>query len=285
MSTVIFIHGAWVTPRCWRYFAPLFADKGHRTLLPAWPFKDREVSKQLRHPDPRLAEVGIPEIVAHFKEIIRSQSNPPVLIGHSFGGLIVQLLLDQGYGAAGIVLSSVPPRGVSALGSPTRAIRKLWKLFGATSPWRGILHPPQPDAREWAVHQAQGIEMHLVPESRRIFWQLLTSAAAVDFRNPARAPLLLVACGKDRCFPVETQQRTWQRYCASPARTDFALFPDLTHLSIAEPGYEALAAHCLAWTDDCLVAGAGALTDSPEMDLRRFPSGRNHCDLLPQPYL
>jgi alpha-beta hydrolase superfamily lysophospholipase len=284
MPTVIFIHGARVTPQCWRYFAPLFADKGYRTLTPAWPFKDRAVGDQRSHPDPRLAKVGIPEIVAHFKAIVRYQSKPPVLIGHSFGGLIVQLLLDQGYGAAGIAISSVPPRGVSALGSsPARAVRKLWKIFGTPSPWPGILPPPPPDAQEKALHQAQGFETFLVPESRRIFWQLVTRAAQVDFRHPARAPLLLVACDQDRCVPVETQQRNWQRHCASPARTDFALFPDLTHLGIAEPGCEALAAYCLAWTDDRLAPSAGGLTYLPRMDARRFPSDRSRCDLLRQP--
>ena len=275
MPTIIFVHGAWVTPLCWRFFAPLFADRGYRTLTPAWPFKEGPVSDQLSHPDPRLAKVGIPEIVAHFKAIIRSQSKPPVLIGHSFGGLIVQLLLDQGFGAAGIAISSVPPRGVSPVGpSAKQAVRRLWKIFGTPSPWRGILQPPEP---------AQGIETFMVPESRRIFWQLLTPAAEVDFRHPARAPLLLVACDKDRCVAVETQQRNWQRHCASPSRTDFALFPDLTHLGIAEPGSEALAAYCLAWTDDRLAPGAGGLTYLPRMDARRFPSGRNQRDLLPQP--
>jgi len=280
MPTVIFIHGAWVTPLCWRYFAPLFGDKGYRTLTPAWPLKDRAICDQLAHPDPGLAKVGIPEIVAHFKAIIRSQPEPPVLIGHSFGGLIVQLLLDQGYGAAGIAISAVPPRGVSALGSsPIQAARKLWKLFGRRSPWRGILPPPRPDATEKALHQAQGIETFLVPESRRIFWQLLTPAAQVDFRQPERAPLLLVACDQDRCVSVETQQRNWQRHCAAPARTDFALFPQLTHLGIAEPGCEALAAYCVAWADDRLASSAGKLTCLPQVNAQRFPSGGRQRDL------
>jgi alpha-beta hydrolase superfamily lysophospholipase len=284
MPTAIFIHGAWVTPRCWRYFTPLFADKGYRTLAPAWPLKDRAISDQLRHPDPRLARVGIPEIVSHFKAIVRGQPEPPVLIGHSFGGLIVQLLLDQGYGAAGIAISSVPPCGVSALGSsPARAVRKLWKLFGAPSTWRGIVSPPQPGANERARRQAQGFETFLVPESRRIFWQLATPAAKIDFRRPGRAPLLLVAGHNDRCVSLETQRRNWQRHCASPERTDFALFPELTHLAIAEPGYEALAAYCLAWTDDRLAPSAGGPTNLPRMDDRRLPSGRGRCDLLRQP--
>ncbi|HLY18929.1 MAG TPA: alpha/beta hydrolase [Bryobacteraceae bacterium] len=253
MHSVIFIHGAWTTPLCWRYFEPLFALKGYRTLAPAWPLKDRAVCDQQAHADPRLAKVGIPEIVAHYKAIIGRQSESPVLIGHSFGGLIVQLLLDQGYGAAGIALSSVPPRGVAAVGpNPLRAAKKLWTLFGTPSRWRGILPPPERDAEEKALRQVQGIEMNLVPESRRIFWQLLTAAAEVDFRNPRRAPLLLVGCGKDRCLPIEAQQRNWERYRTSPARTDFALFPDLTHMSIAEPGHDALAAYCLAWAEDRL---------------------------------
>jgi alpha-beta hydrolase superfamily lysophospholipase len=255
MQSVIFIHGAWATPLCWRYFAPLFAAQGYRTLAPAWPLKDRPVCEQQAHSDPRLAKVGIPEIVAHYKEIIRRQSQPPVLIGHSFGGLIVQLLLDQGFGAAGIAISSVPPRGVSALSlSPLKAIHKLWTLFGTPSRWGGILPPPEHDAAERALRRRQGIELYLVPESRRIFRQLLTAAAAVDFRNPHRTPLLLVVSGKDRCLPVEAQRRNWERYNASTARTDFALFPELTHLGIAESGHEALAAYCLAWVDDRLRA-------------------------------
>jgi pimeloyl-ACP methyl ester carboxylesterase len=94
MQTVIFIHGAWTTPRCWRYFEPLFAEKGYVMLAPAWPLKDR--ADQLADPDPRLSKVGIPEIVARYQAIIGRQLEAPIPIGHSFGGLIVQLLLDQG---------------------------------------------------------------------------------------------------------------------------------------------------------------------------------------------
>jgi len=264
MQTVLFIHGAWTTPRCWRYFAPLFAEKGYRTLTPAWPLKDRDIGDQLADPEPRLAKVGIPEIVAHYEGIIRHLPAPPVLIGHSFGGLIVQLLLDQGYGAAGIAISSVPPRGVPALNlSPVKAAKKLWSLFGAPSRWGGILPPPERDADEQALRRVQGIDVRLVPESRRIFWQLLTRAAEVDFDNPRRAPLLLVGCGKDRCMPLEAQRRNFERYAASPARTDFALFPELTHLAIAEPGHEDLAAYCVAWAEDRLAAnGQRAAADA-----------------------
>jgi len=266
MQSVIFIHGAWATPRCWRFIAPIFAESGYRTLAPAWPLKRRPVCEQLADPDPRLARIGIPEIVAYFKSIIRDQPAPPVLIGHSFGGLIVQLLLDQGLGAAGIAISSVPPRGVPALGgSPRKAVKRLWELFGAPSTWRGLVPPPKPDAEEAARRQAQGIEPQLVPESRRIFWQLVTRAAAVNFANPRRAPLLLIACGRDRCLPAEASRRNWECYSVSPARTDFAYFPELSHLSIGEPGYENLAAHCLAWTNARVKAAFLPAADAGEL--------------------
>jgi alpha-beta hydrolase superfamily lysophospholipase len=246
-NVIIFIHGAWVTPMCWRYFEPFFADRGFHTLAPAWPCKGRNVEDQLEHPDPRLAQVGIAEIVAHYKDIIREQAKPPILIGHSFGGLIVQILLDQGFGAAGIAISSIPPRGVSPIRLSRQSLRRLRELFGTPFSWRKILAPPQPDKHEQALRQAQGIQMHLVRESGKIFWQLFTRAAVVNFRNQNRAPLLLVGCGKDTYFPVETEQRIHERYRVSKARTDFALFPDLTHVSIAEPGHAALAAYCAAW--------------------------------------
>jgi pimeloyl-ACP methyl ester carboxylesterase len=245
---VIFIHGAWVTPLCWRYFAPHFVNRGFTTLSPSWPLKERPVDDQLRHPDPRLAKVGIPEIVGHYKAIIQKQVKPPVLIGHSFGGLIVQLLLDQGFGAAGIAISSIPPRGVSPIHFfSLKPLKKMRSLFGAPFSWRTIVPPPQPNPEEQALRKAQGIQTHLVPESGRIFWQLLSRAARVNFRNHDRPPLLLVACGQDIAFPAATYRRNCEMYGASKARTDFVLFPDLTHFSIAEPGHEALAAYCAEW--------------------------------------
>ena len=256
-DAILFIHGAWVTPLCWRYFEPLFAARGFRTLAPAWPYKEKPIADQLTHPDARLGRTGIPEIVAHFKRIICGQARPPVLIGHSFGGLIVQILLDQGFAAGGIAINSVPPRGVApARFLAPNPLRRLRLLFGTPFSWRKALFPPELDADEAALAQANGIQVHLVPESGRIFWQLFSAAARVDFRNGQRAPLLLVAGGKDRCIPAETQRRNREAYRESKARTDFALFPELTHLSIAEPGREALAAYCADWAAACFAERA-----------------------------
>jgi pimeloyl-ACP methyl ester carboxylesterase len=249
-GAVVLISGAWVTPWCWRYFEPLLRQRGFRTLAPAWPCKDRPIEDQRSTPDPRLARTGIPEVVEHFKSIVGKQAVSPILIGHSFGGLIVQLLLNDGFGAAGIAISSVPPRGVS-LGRlfSRKTLKQLRTLFRVPFSWRNILRPPVLDQEQQAFLQANGRETHLVPESGRIFWQLFSSAARVDFRNGRRPPLLLIGCGRDHCVPAEIQRRNFERYAGSGARTDFAAFPELSHFSIAETGCEALAGCCAAWAE------------------------------------
>ena len=112
--TIVFIHGGWLTPTCWDSFVSFFESKGYRCLAPAWPGKDRPVEAIRADPSP-LAGLGMAEIIDHYDRIIRGLDEPPILIGHSFGALFVQVLLDRGLGSAGIAIDSAPPKGVFAL--------------------------------------------------------------------------------------------------------------------------------------------------------------------------
>src|SRR5690242_15344221 len=112
--TVVFVHGAWVTPGCFDRFGMRFEARGHPCLAPAWPYDDRPVEELRADPAPELAHQGVTEIVDHYDRIVRAQPEPPILVGHSFGGLFVQMLLDRGLGAAGVALDPAPPRGVLA---------------------------------------------------------------------------------------------------------------------------------------------------------------------------
>ena len=99
MSTVIFIHGAWVTPACWDNFIDSFTRRGYECIAPAWPRKDQSI-EQLRADPSRLAGLGVQEIVDRYDGIIRDQPEPPMLVGHAFGGMFVQMLLDADQGTA-----------------------------------------------------------------------------------------------------------------------------------------------------------------------------------------
>src|ERR1700722_12456050 len=113
-SQIIFIHGMFVTNKCWDNWLPYFEDKGYGCFAPAWPFKD-DTPENLRkkHPDfEGEGHVHLKDVVARYEKFIVSLQNPPILIGHSMGALVVQLLLNNGLGSAGVVIDSAPPQGV-----------------------------------------------------------------------------------------------------------------------------------------------------------------------------
>src|SRR4051794_20973225 len=111
IDTILMIHGLWLTPRSWDGFRDMFELRGYRVLTPAWPGLHSNLEDVRRDPSD-LEGVGIVEIAEHYEDIVRGLDGPVILIGHSLGGLIVQMLLDRGYGAAGVAISAFAPKGV-----------------------------------------------------------------------------------------------------------------------------------------------------------------------------
>jgi len=256
--TILFIHGGWVTPACWEPFLTFFEARGYQCLAPAWPGKDRSVQEIRRNPEP-LAGLGIGEIVDHYDRIVRSLDEPPILVGHSFGGLFVQLLLDRGLGAAGIAIDSAPPKGIFAF-DPSSLLsvgRVLLIPFG----WRKVVNWSFTEFRYAFVHtmsldEARAIwDAQIVPDSGRPFFQVAlsmfdrSSPARVDFANPNRAPLLLISGDADRAMTPAIVHRTYRAQCASPGRTDLRTFPGRTHWLIAQDGWEEVAQACQDWIE------------------------------------
>ena len=122
-DTIVLIHGLWITPRSWVPWVERFSSRGYRVLAPAWPGLDREVGDIRRDPS-SLAGLGVTEIVDHYDRIIRELEQPPIIMGHSFGGLVTQLLVDRGLGAAAVPIAPAPPKGIVLL--PWSSIRTAW---------------------------------------------------------------------------------------------------------------------------------------------------------------
>ena len=112
---LMLIHGAWLSARSWERFADYFGKRGFAVSAPEWPRKHGDVEAAARATPDELAGLGLGEIVDHYEALIRELDEPPVLVGHSFGGLIVELLLDRGLGRAGVALSPAPPKGILVL--------------------------------------------------------------------------------------------------------------------------------------------------------------------------
>jgi pimeloyl-ACP methyl ester carboxylesterase len=278
--TIVFIHGGWLTPTCWDSFVSFFESKGYRCLAPAWPGKDRPVEAIRADPSP-LAGLGMGEIIDHYDRIIRGLDEPPILIGHSFGALFVQVLLDRRLGSAGIAIDSAPPKGVFALhpASLLAVGRILLIPFG----WRKVVRWTFTEFRHAFVDtlpldEARAIwDALIVPDTGRPFFQAAfamfdrASPVQVDFANPDRAPLLFIAGEADRAMPVALVRKMYRAHRASPARTELLTFPGRPHLLMAQD--EEVAQGCLDWIESLRAVDSPSRVDEGvETPAQPYPS-------------
>jgi pimeloyl-ACP methyl ester carboxylesterase len=252
--TIVFVHGAFMSARSWDGFIARYEARGFRCVAPPWPYLDGAPQDLRRSVDPHFADLGIEDIVDHYARVVRAESEPPVLIGHSFGGLFVQMLLDRGLGAAGVAIDPAPPKGVMPGMNAVRA--SLPVLLGWNS-WRSVRQLSLDGFRWGWVHtldratQEAAYDAHVVPTPGRIFMQALLAPAThvtkVNYRNGARAPLLIIAGELDRTVEANMNRDNFRRYAGSSAKTDFKEFPGRTHWICRQPGWEEVADHALAW--------------------------------------
>jgi pimeloyl-ACP methyl ester carboxylesterase len=112
-KTLMFIHGMYMNNRCWEDWTSYFQDRGYKYIAPAWPGRDQPLDVlRTRHPDANLGELTLNRVVDHYTAEVKSLGEKPIIIGHSMGGLIVQLLLQQNLAFEGIAIDSAPPLGV-----------------------------------------------------------------------------------------------------------------------------------------------------------------------------
>lgn len=247
---VLFVHGMYVTGASWAPWRAALESRGHETLAPSWPCRDGAPAALREAPDPCLESLTLSDVVDQFEAIVRAQPEPPILIGHSMGGLVVQLLLDRGLGHAGVAIDSAPPRGL---------VSTRWSFLRSTSPFLWPTRAPLPARprrfRYMFTHtlseaaSREVFETHVVPESRRVGRGPTTRAGRIDFGRE-RAPLLLVAGGQDRTIPAALTRRNHRRQSRSPAPTDLIELEEATHWTVVgEPGWEITAEHVLDWLD------------------------------------
>src|SRR5687768_12082186 len=120
MKTIVLVHGFWVTPRSWEKWVDRYQRAGYHVVAPAYPGFEVEVEALNADPSP-IEAVTAPAIIEHLESVIRELDEPPIIIGHSAGGAFTQVLLDHGFGAAGVALNSAPTEGV--LVTPLSQIR------------------------------------------------------------------------------------------------------------------------------------------------------------------
>jgi pimeloyl-ACP methyl ester carboxylesterase len=254
-DTIVLVHGFWVTPRSWEDWIARYEQAGYRVLAPAYPGFEVEVEALNADPSP-IEAVTVPQIVEHLEAVVGALDRPPIIMGHSAGGVFTQILLDHGFGAAGVAINSAPTEGVAVV--PLTQIKASFpvlknpanrhKAVGLTfEQWRYAFTNTFSEERSRELY-----ERYHIPASGSIFWG---SALAnihpgkddthVDYHNDARAPLLFIAGTDDHLMPPKIQQSNARHY-KSETITEIMTFEG-PHLLPSKNGWEAVADYALDW--------------------------------------
>jgi pimeloyl-ACP methyl ester carboxylesterase len=267
---LLLIHGAWLSARSWQNYVDYFGKRGFAVSAPEWPRKHGDV-EEMRQTADESAGLGVEEIVDHYATLIGELEQPPVLVGHSYGGLFVELLLDRGLGRAGVAMSPAPPKGILAL--PLSTLKAGAPALAHPSKWHGVvtLTPEEftyafvntfaPDAA------AAAYERYAVPETGQIFYEAglanfhLHPPTEVHFKNAERAPLLIVGAAEDHTVPASLAKAAYERYEKSAARTDYLEFAGRPHLHMVAPDWQEVAEAIDSWLDGVLDASLAGATE------------------------
>lgn len=229
-NTVVLIHGLWTTPSAWEPWAERFEQRGMTVVAPGYPGiepGDIGLSAIRRDPSP-LAGLGVAEILDHLKGVIDSLDEAPVIMGHSFGGAFVQLLLDAGYGSAGVSINGAGVRGIRAL--PFSQIRSVWPVLKNPANRKRAVPLTEKQfhyvfTNNLSAEESKEIfDRHAIPASGRMLFQgglanftsKSKSPMTYDFGNDDRAPLLFIAGGNDHILPPRCSARTTRRTPSGP---------------------------------------------------------------------
>lgn len=255
-ESIVLIHGLWLTALSWEQWTQRYTEDGFRVIARSWPGMDVDIDV-LRTDTSGIDDLGLTEITDYYAEIITGLDRPPIIMGHSFGGLITQLLLDRGLGAAGVAIDSSPIKGVLAL--PASTLRSGFPVLkNPANRHRSVSLTPEEFHYAFTntLTEEESLELYkryAVPGPGRVLFQGAlanfshSSPAKVDVHNDDRAPLLIITSGVDHVYPPKVSESNAKLQHKSKAITAYREFPDRSHFTLMQPGWEEVADFALEW--------------------------------------
>jgi pimeloyl-ACP methyl ester carboxylesterase len=255
-SPVIFIHGLWLHASSWDPWVEVFSEAGYSATAPGWPGDGATVAETRGNPD-ALADQGIDEVADHYKALIDTLGTKPIVIGHSFGGMIAEKLLGDDYAAAAIGIDAAQIKGVLPL--PLSSLRSTLPVFKNPGNRHRAVSLTADDFRYSfgnAVSAEESDALYdrwTIPAPGRPLFEAATanfspsSPAKVETDNDHRGPLLLVMGGQDHTVPEAITKATLKQYRHSTAVTDLKEFADRGHSLTIDSGWREVAQTCLDW--------------------------------------
>jgi pimeloyl-ACP methyl ester carboxylesterase len=258
-DTIVLIHGLWMTPRSWEAWVARYSERGFKVVTPTYPGFEVEV-EALRADPTVIAKQTVPATLDHLAQVIEGLDRPPIIMGHSFGGTLTQLLLARGLGASAVAIDSAPPEGIRV--SPPSQIKSFFPILKNPANFHRAVgfsaeqfhyaftntlsreesdkvyeryHIPAPGNWVWAY----GLIAN---------WKPGKQETALDYGFDDRAPLLLISGGADHIMPASVNKANAERYQKeSKALTEYREYPGRSHWTCGEPGWEQLADDALDW--------------------------------------
>lgn len=262
-ATIVLVHGLWMTPKSWDTWAEYFRARGHRVIVPGWPgIDDREVADIRSNPE-SLKGIGLKQIADHYERIIRELPEKPIIMGHSFGGVITQMLADRGLGAAYVGVEPGQTAGITTL--PPSTLRTGFPILanpfdknGAKPLSKAHFHftfgndlGREASDRLW--------EEFAVNSYNRVFFEGVASTinekggvTHVDYARADRAPLLVITGEIDHVVPPAIGRAIVKKYTStgSPAIVELREFAGRTHRIVSQDGWEEVAEYALDWATE-----------------------------------
>ena len=256
--TIVLIHGLWMSPKSWNGWKARFEEAGYTVVAPGWPGVTDDIAG-LRKDSSILNGLKISTVVDSYAKIldgiVSETGIQPIIMGHSFGGLMTQLLLDRGYGSAGIAVDSAQSAGVPVL--PGSVVKAGMPVLGnpLTINRTVLLTDKQfhyAFTNEMSLEESEKVREELqIPAPGKPLWQAATHLlfntgdSKVDYKKTDRAPLLFIAGGKDHIVPPKVNRKNAKAYKAGVV--EVKEFPGRTHYTVGQDGWEEVADCALAW--------------------------------------
>jgi len=252
-KTIMFITGAFVSHSCWEEWIVFFKSKGYKTVAPPWPYKN-ETSETLRqsHSNSKIANLRLNDLVDYYTEIIEKLPEKPILIGHSYGGLLAQLLIQKDLASVGICMHTIPPAEIVYFNfSFYKTIWNTVSFFNSAD--KTYLMP----FKKWQFYfanemsfeeQKETYEKLAIPESKLVLRDILSAASKIDFTKK-HCPLLFVSGAKDHFIVASIQYSNFKKYNNVHSISCYKEFPESNHLVLKQENWKTVAEFIANWLE------------------------------------
>lgn len=252
-KTIVFISGAFVSHFYWEEWIAFFENKGYKVVAPPWLHKN-DSAENLRKLNPcvKIGSISLFDLLCYYTEIIEKLPEKPILVGHSYGGLLVQLLVQKNLAEAGICINSFPPKGFTSLkisfykiilGFSCDIFSSKKTFILSFENWKNIFFNIASIQEQKAEY-----DKFIIPESKKALWNLFSKNAKINFRKK-HVPLFFISCSEDQIIPPKLVHWNFRKHRNLHSITCYKDFKNKNHFVILHPEWQEVAESVTRWIE------------------------------------